>query len=78
MAVRYSFVIGPDDYTNWLEFYVEEKTGTKAILSTEGEPAPYNGEPPYSINTKKAENLGYTFTELKDWFYELLDEYIQG
>ena len=135
VAVRYPFVIGPDDYTNRLEFYVEHvkkglpmyidnidaqmsfigsqeagefmaylvdkdlvgavngashetislkeileyveaKTGKKAILSAEGEPAPYNGEPPYSINTKKAERLGYAFTELKDWIYELLDMYI--
>lgn len=137
VAVRYPFVIGPDDYTNRLEFYVEhvkkglpmyidnieaqmsfigsreagefmaylvdkdlagavngashgtismreilayveERTGKKAILSAEGEPAPYNGEPSYSINTQKAEKLGYTFTELKDWIYELLDEYIEA
>lgn len=56
--------------------YVEAKTGKKAILSAAGEPASYNGEPPYSINTKKAERLGYAFTELKDWIYELLDMYI--
>ncbi len=137
VAVRYPFVIGGDDYTNRLEFYVEhvmkglpmyidnidaqmsfirsdeagkfmaylidkdftgavngasqgtisireiihyveEKTSTKAILSKDGEPAPYNGEPPYSISTKKAESLGYTFTDLKDWIYELLDEYIEA
>ncbi len=135
VAVRYPFVIGADDYTNRLEFYVEhvkkglpmyidnidaqmsfigsreagefmaylvdkdvaggingasrgtisireiisyveEKTGTKAMLNKTGEPAPYNGEPPYSISTNKAESLGYTFTELKNWIYELLDEYI--
>lgn len=58
--------------------YVEEKTGKKAILSADGEPAPYNGEPPYSINTQKAENRGYTFTQLKDWIYELLDAYIEA
>ncbi|MBR2401225.1 MAG: NAD-dependent epimerase/dehydratase family protein [Lachnospiraceae bacterium] len=58
--------------------YVEEKTGVKPILSERGETAPYNGEPSYSINTKKAEGLGYTFTELKGWIYELLDEYIEN
>lgn len=137
VAVRYPFVIGRDDYTNRLEFYVEhvikgipmyidnidaqmsfigsreagefmtflvdkdfkgaingasagtisireilayaeEKAGVKAILSEKGEPAPYNGENSYSINTKKAESLGYTFTELKGWIYELLDEYIEN
>ncbi|MBQ7774412.1 MAG: NAD-dependent epimerase/dehydratase family protein [Lachnospiraceae bacterium] len=57
--------------------YVEEKTGNKAIINVEGEEAPYNGEPEYSICTDKAKSLGYQFTELKDWIYELLDYYIQ-
>ena len=57
--------------------YVEEKTGHKAILSENGEPAPYNGEPEYSINTEKAEGLGYRFSALRDWIYELLDFYIE-
>ena len=30
-----------------------------------------------SICTDKAKELGYQFTELKDWIYELLDYYIQ-
>ena len=34
-------------------------------------------EPEYSICTDKAKKLGYQFTELKDWIYELLDYYIQ-
>jgi len=135
IAVRYPFVIGRDDYTNRLAFYVEHvikgipmyiddldaqmsfirsdeagefmaflvdkdltgavngasgqtisireiltyvesKTGTKAILNETGEPAPYNGEAPYSINTDAATGLGYRFSNLKDWIYELLDEYI--
>lgn len=57
--------------------YVEIKTGTKAILDIAGDPAPYNGEPEYSINTKKAEALGFTFSVLQEWIYELLDYYIQ-
>ncbi len=136
IAVRYPFVIGKDDYTNRLRFYVEHimngqpmfvdnmdcqmgfirsdeagdfiaylvdkdvkgaingsakgtislreminyieaKTGKKAILSEEGEPAPYNGEPEYSINTAKAETLGYRFSVLEDWIYQLLDYYIE-
>ncbi len=135
IAVRYPFVIGRDDYTNRLAFYVEHvikgipmyiddldaqmsfirsdeagefmaflvdkdltgavngasgqtisireiltyvesKTGTKAILNETGEPAPYNGEVPYSINTDVATGLGYRFSNLKEWIYELLDEYI--
>jgi len=57
--------------------YVEEKTGYKAILSEDGDPAPYNGESEYSINTAKAEALGYRFSNLKDWIYQLLDFYIE-
>lgn len=57
--------------------YVEEKTGTKAILDENGDAAPYNGEPEYSINTDKAEALGFEFSTLQDWIYELLDYYVQ-
>ena len=136
IAVRYPFVIGPDDYTKRLLFYVEhtmksvpmhidnadcqmgyirsdeagkflafladqnitgaingcsygtislreildyveKKTGVKAIISTEGEEAPYNGEVEYSINTERAEKLGYRFSNLKDWIYELVDYYME-
>ncbi len=56
--------------------YVEHKTNRKAILSEEGEAAPYNAEPAYSINTDKAVQLGYHFTNLKDWLFDLLDFYI--
>lgn len=57
--------------------YVEKKTGTKAIIDINGENAPYNGEPEYSINTEKAKALGFRFSVLQDWIYELLDYYIE-
>ncbi len=57
--------------------YVEEKTGKKAILEADGDAAPYNGEAEYSINTDKAEKLGFEFSNLKDWVYKLLDYYIE-
>ena len=56
--------------------YVEKKTGTKAIIDKIGDNAPYNGEPEYSINTEKAIGLGFRFSALQDWIYELLDYYI--
>ena len=31
----------------------------------------------YSINTEKANALGFRFSILHDWIYELLDYYIQ-
>lgn len=57
--------------------YVERKTGSKAVFLDTGDEAPYNGEPEYSINTDKAETLGFQFTNLKDWIYDLVDYYIE-
>lgn len=57
--------------------YVERKTGTKAIFRDTGDEAPYNGEPEYSINTDKAKKLGFQFSNLKDWIYDLIDYYIE-
>lgn len=57
--------------------YVEKKANCKAILCSDGDSAPYNGEPEYSINTDLAKKLGFTFTPLQNWIYSLLDEYIQ-
>lgn len=135
IAVRYPFVIGKDDYTNRLLFYVEhtmksipmnidnpdcrmgfirsdeagkfmafladkkfagavngssggtismreiieyveKKTGKKAIVDKAGENAPYNGVPEYSVNTQKAQALGFRFSSLHDWIYELLDYFV--
>ena len=56
--------------------YLEKETGMRAVISDDGDPAPYNGEPDYSINTEKAESLGFDFTNLNDWLYGLLDYYI--
>ncbi len=136
VAVRFPFVIGTDDYTNRLYFYiehivkqipmyvdnydhqmafvrsdeagqflayfaqnpfsgkingasggtisikeiadyVEEKTGKRPILSECGDAAPYNGENAYSINTSLANSIGYAFTPLREWIYELIDHYIE-
>ncbi len=137
IAVRYPFVIGKDDYTKRLLFYVEhvmksipmfidnpdcrmgfirsdeagkflaflagkdfrgavngasegtvsireildfveQRTGKKAVIEAGGDPAPYNGEPEYSINTDLAASLGFRFFRLRDWIYDLLDYYIAG
>ncbi len=136
VAVRYPYVIGKDDYTNRLQFYVEhvvndipmyidnmdcqmsfinskeagrflaflvesgftgaingcsygtisigqildyvqKKTGKKAILSTDGDPAPYNVTKEYSLNLDKAKAIEYQFTNIADWIYDLLDYYIK-
>ncbi len=56
--------------------YVEKKTGKNAILEDVADIAPYNGEVEYSINTDKARILGFEFSDINDWIYELLDYYI--
>ena len=53
--------------------YVEQKTGRQAVIEAVGDPAPYNGESEYSINTDKAAALGFRFSRLRDWIYDLLD-----
>jgi nucleoside-diphosphate-sugar epimerase len=57
--------------------YVEEKTGKKAIYSLEGAAGTYNGQKSFSLDIGRANKLGYSFTELKEWIYELLDKYIE-
>ena len=58
--------------------YVESKTGAKAVINEDGDAAPYNGEPEYSINTDKASAVGFEFSNLKDRIFELLDYYIDS
>ncbi|MBR3908306.1 MAG: NAD-dependent epimerase/dehydratase family protein [Clostridia bacterium] len=57
--------------------YVESKCNVKAVLSANGDNAPYNGEVEYSINTHLAKSLGYEFSNLNDWIYDLIDNYIE-
>lgn len=133
--VRYPFVLGQDDYTNRLQFYVnhvmqgipmdidnadsqmsfvrsdeagkllaflannevygplnacskgtisireilgyvEKKTKGSAIISSDGETAPYNSVGDYSLVTGKAERAGFVFTDLREWIFDLLDRLI--
>jgi nucleoside-diphosphate-sugar epimerase len=56
--------------------YVSLKTGKKPIFSLDGDVAPYNGENEYSINVDRAKSLGFSFTPLREWIFELVDYYI--
>jgi len=135
-AVRFPFVIGEDDYTKRLLFYVENtvkgepmnidnldeqlsfirsdeagaflawaaeqeftgpvnasstgtisvreiiscvetKTGKKAKLSRSGLAGPYNGQEAFSLDTERAQALGFSFTKLDDWIYGLIDNFIE-
>lgn len=57
--------------------YVEGKTGKHAILSKGGEVAPYNGGMDYSLNTELASKLGFKFSPVKSFIYDLLNAFIE-
>ena len=57
--------------------YVEKKTGKQAVIADTGEVAPYNGTKSHSVNVDKAAGLGYEFSNIKEWMYELIDRYIE-
>lgn len=56
--------------------YIKRKTGKKPVLASGGEAAPYNGLEDYYLDVSKAKALGFSFTPLRNWIYELLDCYI--
>jgi hypothetical protein len=56
--------------------YIEKRTKKRAILEADGDVAPYNGDPEFNINSDKAKSLGFMFTDIHDWIYDLLDYYI--
>lgn len=58
--------------------YVEKQTGYKAVISNDGEVAPYNGTAEHSVSIERATKLGYPFSDLKDWMYDLIDDLIKS
>ncbi|MDO5122073.1 MAG: NAD-dependent epimerase/dehydratase family protein [Erysipelotrichaceae bacterium] len=58
--------------------YIESKTGKKAVLSGDGDPAPFNGlVSNESFDTGKALSAGYRFSNLRDWIFDLTDILIE-
>lgn len=59
--------------------YIENKTGKRAVISAEGDNAPYNGYPEYAaLNTEKARSSGFIFSRLDEWLYKLIDHIIDA
>lgn len=58
--------------------YLEEKTGKTPLLEKEGDPAPYNGTGNYSLCLDRAEKLGFRFSRVRDWIFNLLDSSLSG
>jgi nucleoside-diphosphate-sugar epimerase len=57
--------------------YMKTNTGKNPTFSSDGDNAPYNGEVENSINVDRAKSLGFVFTPLHNWIYDLLDYYIE-
>jgi len=58
--------------------YVENRTGIKALIREDGEPAPLNGVPSFSLDTAKAQDAGFKFLSVSEWVYPLIDYWIDG
>lgn len=56
--------------------YIEKKSGKKAIIKKDGDSAPYNGEVSFSVKTEKAREIGFHFSDLHEWIFDLIDWYI--
>lgn len=56
--------------------HICRRTGKQPVLRENGIAMPYNGMADYSINTDRAKSLGWRFTDIHTWLFELLDYYI--
>lgn len=57
--------------------YVEKKSGKKAVISMDGEPAPFNITEDEAFCTDRAKAHGFRFMHLNDYIWDLLDYYIE-
>lgn len=53
--------------------YGTAKTGKTPVFAADGAKGPYNGTPAYSIDTTQADTIGFVFSNLEDWLYQLCD-----
>ena len=55
--------------------FIEKVIGKKAIISPDGDAAPYNGSrADISYDTRKAESIGFHFSDINDWIYGLIKQ----
>ena len=55
--------------------YIENKYACHAIFDKNAVATPFNGDKSYSLNTSLAKNLGFTFRNVEDWIFDLIDYY---
>ena len=57
--------------------YAEKRMSKKAVIDTSGVPGPINGCPSFGLDTSKAEATGFTFKNINDWVYPLIDHWAE-
>ncbi|MCM3693656.1 NAD-dependent epimerase/dehydratase family protein [Neobacillus niacini] len=55
--------------------FIEDVIGTRAILSKDGDPSPYNLPGAWSVNTSLAQSMGFRFTSLNILLKNLIHHY---
>ena len=56
--------------------YIEKKVGKKAVINVNGKSHPFGGYS-FNVNMDLAKKLDYKCSNLDDWFWALMDEYIE-
>ncbi len=56
--------------------YAEKRIGKKAIIDVQGESAPLNGVPNFSLDTTTAQSAGFSFQYISEWVYPMIDYWI--
>ena len=56
--------------------YIEQKTGKSAIIDNSIEVNEIFREKSFSLSLDKVKSLGYSTTNIRDWFWRMVDEYI--
>lgn len=55
--------------------FIEKQTHSKAVLHNDGAPSPYNLPGSWSVNTSRANSLGFQFTSLEQLLNQLITHY---
>lgn len=53
---------------------IERRSGRHALLSEDGDEAPFNCDADFSLDTSLASRLGFSFSPLQSWLPRLLDD----
>lgn len=56
--------------------YVENKTGSKAVIEENGRKLPFSGFPETTMDLGKCLSMSYCPMKLEDWIYQKIDKYI--